>query len=247
MRRTLVFDFRANDSLFIPAGTTIPAGSKFSFFTECADVNEDDISALDEAQIMNFILASDRDLILSKLGVDAGSFIRCGVTRPVIADPSKKPGDIDLLICDGSRPQQTIAIQAKRVKIRANQRMNKLGNITDAVLQANLQREMGFHRNYLVVLVITDGRSRTENNVVFRGPTVETFGRIYDFTRNQSLHDDVGLIFIELTQPTGRSFRRMYDVGICIDKEARPVSQSATLTNRIRELMELNGVNPNVA
>src|SRR5205085_790051 len=167
--------------------------------------------------------------------------------RPVIADPSKKPGDIDLLICDGRRPHQTIAIQCKRVKIRSNQRMNKLGNITDAVLQANRQREMGFHRNYLAVLVITDGRSRTENNVVFRGPTAETFGRIYDFTHNQSLHSDVGLIFIELTQPTGKNFREMYDVGICLDKEARPLSQSAALTNRIRELMELNGIMPNTA
>lgn len=193
---------------------------------------------------MSFILGSDRDLILSELGADANSFIKCGVTQPVIAEPSKKPGDIDLLICDGGRPHETIAIQCKRVKIRANQRMNKLGNITDAVLQVNRQREMGFHRNYLAILVITDGRSRTENNVVFRGPTIESFSRIYDFTRNQPLHNDVGLIFIEITQPTGKSFRRMYDIGVCIDKEARPLTQSATLTNRIRELMELNGVKP---
>ena len=124
MRRNLVFNFRANDSLFIPAGTTTPAGSEFSFFKDCTQLNEDDISALDEAQIMSFILGSDRDMILSELGADdANSFIKCGVTQPVITDPSKKPGDIDLLICDGGRPHEAIAIQCKRVKIRANQRI----------------------------------------------------------------------------------------------------------------------------
>ena len=56
MKRNLVFNFRANDSLFVPAGTTIPAGSEFSFFKDYSHVNEDDISVLDEAQIMNFIL-----------------------------------------------------------------------------------------------------------------------------------------------------------------------------------------------
>lgn len=75
---------------------------------------------------MSFILGSDLDLILSKLGADAKSFLKCGVTQPVITDPSKKPGDIDLLICDGGRPHESIALQCKRVKIRANQRMNKL-------------------------------------------------------------------------------------------------------------------------
>jgi hypothetical protein len=240
MKRTLAFNFRANDSIFLRAGTTLRAGERLSFFTDNPGLDEDDVSVPDEAKIMNFILASsDRDLILGELGFNSDSFVRCGVTRPIITDPSKKPGDIDALICERGRPDQAVALQCKRVKVRDNQRVNKLGNITDAVVQANRQREIGFCRNYLAILVVTDGRSRTENNVVFRGPTPETFSRIYDFTRNQSLHEDVGLMFIELTQPTGKSFRRMNDIGVCIDKEARLLQQSPALTNRIRDLMDM--------
>ena len=238
VKRTLVFNFRANDSVLLPAGTTLRAGEHISFFTDNPSLDEDDVSVPDEATMMNFILTSpDRDLIVNELGFNSDSFVRCGVARPIITDPAKKPGDIDVLICERERPDRAVALQCKRVKVRDNQRVNKLGNITDAVVQANRQREMGFHRNYLAILVVTDGRSRTENNVVFRGPTHETFSRIYDFTRNQSLHEDVGLMFIELTQPTGKSFRQMNDIGVCIDKEAHPLQQSQVLTNRIRELM----------
>src|SRR5438270_304144 len=82
-----------------------------------------------EAKMMNFILASsDRDLILGELGFNSDSFVRSGVTRPIISDPSNKPGDIDVLICDKDRPDQAVALQCKRIKVRENQRVNKLGN-----------------------------------------------------------------------------------------------------------------------
>jgi hypothetical protein len=154
-----------------------------------------------------------------------------------------KPGDIDVLICQACRADTAIGLQCKRVKVEAldqeTDKVNKLPDVSRAVRQANLQRlNFGFHKNYLVVIIETYGALRTESNVAFRGPTSTTFKEIYEFPQRESLHDDVGVLFIKVTQPTSKSFRRMYELGVCLDKQARPLEQTPHLTNRIKELIE---------
>src|SRR5438552_4153482 len=92
MRRTLAFNFRTNDSISLPAGSTLQAVERLSFFTDYFGLNEDNVSEPDEAKIMDFILASsDRDLILTELGFNSNSFVKCGVTRPIIIDAQRNP------------------------------------------------------------------------------------------------------------------------------------------------------------
>lgn len=78
-------------------------------------------------------------------------------------------------------------------------------------------------------------------NVLFRGPSRETFKRIYEFPQRESLCDDVGIVFVEIVQPTGKSFKRMVNIGVCVDRGAGVLSQPTRLTNRIKEHMRLRG------
>lgn len=201
-----------------------------------------------EEDVIKWLMNSPaKKLLMDELSVDEDSFIAWSVTRPIIENTQEKPGDIDILICEGQSPEHAIAFQCKPVSVVAfNQDeddVNKIPDIKEAVLQANKQRDkLGFYKNYLVIIIKAYGRKRTGSNVLFRGPTSETLKRIYEFPQRESLHDDVGIVFIEIVQPTGKSFNKMVQVGVCLDKEAAVLNQTPNLTNRVREYMRSKGV-----
>lgn len=243
MKKWLVFETVAFDTHPVQAGTVIPAGSSIKTFSNYEDLEGENVTKIEEEAIIKWLLASPaKGLLLKVLEVEQAPFIAHSVRQPVVENPQKKPGDIDILICDGSRADQAIAIQCKAVKITAfNQEeddISKLPDIKDAVLQANKQRaNFGFHRNYLAVIVKAYGRKRTQYNVLFRGPTEDTMQLLYEFPQRESLHSDVGILFIDISQPTGKSYDQMAVVGICHDKQAALLEQTPNLTNRIKELM----------
>lgn len=125
---------------------------------------------------------------------------------------------------------------------QADDDLNKLSDLTKGVKQANFQRNnLGFHRNYLLIVMEAYGRKRSGSNTLFRGANQETLKVVYEFPMRESLHENVGVIFVEIAQPTGKSFGEMVVVGVCIDQEAARLDQSPGLTNRIRALMNLKG------
>ncbi len=63
------------------------------------------------------------------------------------------------------------------------------------------------------------------------------FNHIFD--QRESLHEDVGIIFVEIGQPTGKSFRKQVNICLRIDKEASKIDQTPSLTNRIKELFQV--------
>lgn len=243
MRKLLVFKTIAVDTLIFRAGQVINAGESFSLYSNYDDSSDDDVTKEGEDEILRWLLSSSaRNLILTELGAGARAFVAHSVRQPVIENSQTKPGDIDLLICEDGRADLAIAIQCKRVKVRAlNQAdddLNKLPDLTKGVKQANFQRNnLGFHRNYLLIVMEAYGRKRSGSNTLFRGANQETLKAVYEFPMRESLHEDVGVIFVEIAQPTGKSFSEMVVVGVCIDQEAARLDQPPRLTNRIRELM----------
>jgi hypothetical protein len=241
-KRILAFRSRVVDDLRIAAGTTIPAGTSFSFFTNYGDLDEEKVTGVSEPDILRDLLSSDaRNLILEELGVSSDCPMFFEVKNPVVQF-GEKPGDIDLLICSEGRADKAIGIQCKRVKVEAldqnEDKCNKISSIAGGVRQANLQRRnFGFHQNYVAIIIETYGRLRDKSNTVFRGPTSETFNEIYNITQDESLDEEVGILFLKITQPTGKSWRRMQQVSVCVDKPASCLDQTARLTNRVSELL----------
>jgi hypothetical protein len=243
MKKLLAFKTVAVDTLAFQAGTTIYAGQTFKLYGDYHELNDDNVTNEGEEKILQWILSSSgRELLLRELGVGSNAFVALSVRQPVVPAGQFKPGDIDLLICGDHRADQAIAIQCKRVKVKAFSQaeddFNKLSDVTAGIKQANLQRKnLGFHRNFLMIVIETYGQLRSSNNVLFRGPSRDTFSAIYQFPRRESLHPDVGVIFVMVSQPTGKSFKRMSVIGVCVDQEAARLDQTDELTNRISELM----------
>lgn len=250
MKKLLAFKTILIDSRFLPAGTILHAGESLDYFK--ADDHEEEELITEkkkhEEEIIKLILQSDaKRLLMRELGIWRNPFIDYSVREPVVENPQQKPGDIDLLICDNHRPERAIAFQCKAVSVVAHSQdeddVNKLPDIRKGVLQANKQREVfGFYKNYLMVVIKGYGKNRQRNNVLFRGPTEETFKQIYEFPQRESLHPDVGIVFMRIVQPTGKSFNKMVQFGVCLDQHAATLDQPARLTNRIKEHMRRRGI-----
>lgn len=97
-------------------------------------------------------------------------------------------------------------------------------------------RDLGFHLNYAMVLVVVDGTARSEFNFLARHTTPGQFNRVYDRVWNSPLHSDVGMIFIEISQPTGASVDNAGYIAIYVDKRAKPIEQPTSLTANVRQL-----------
>ena len=80
-------------------------------------------------------------------------------------------------------------------------------------------------------------RRRAEYNFISRGPSPGVFRRIYHITKDQPIHNDVGLIFVEITQPTRSNVDQSGMVAVCMDKPAIPLDQSPGITARVRQLI----------
>jgi hypothetical protein len=230
MKKLLAFKTIIVDSRFLPAGTTLRAGESLEYFKSDDHEEEELITEKKkhEEELIKWILQSDAKKITPE-------------------GTGKKPGDIDLLVCDNHRAERAIAFQSKAVSVVAHSQdeddVNKLPDIRKGVLQANKQREVfGFYQNYLMVIIKAYGKNRLGSNVLFRGPTEETFKQIYEFPQRESLHSDVGIVFMRIVQPTGKSFNKMVEMGVCLDQAAATLDQPTRLTNRIKEHMRRRGI-----
>jgi hypothetical protein len=188
--------------------------------------------------------ATPRELIGQHLGLPDRGRHFFSVTRPVIPPRCSKPGDVDWLCVDPEQPHPAMAAECKRVKVVAlrdgSDHVNKIVSLGDGT-KANSLASLGFHRTFLVVLIVVDERARTEHNVVSRGMAETTFHRIYDFPQRDSLNAEVGVVYIEVVQPSLRSVNIMAQIGVCVDQQAKPREQATELTNLIRDLLRRLG------
>lgn len=239
MRTRLKFKRIVFDSARLGPGI-IPAGSPLQFFIDPPSPDAESATGEPEKRIASWIFMEQpmaRNLILSELALADPCRLKLGVAEPVVQNRNAKPGDVDVLIFQQDQPHKAVALECKRVKVRAGvgaeDRVNKLQDIADGVQQVNALREMGFHRTYFALLIVVDGRHRIKYNTLCRGPSTQTMRQIYDFPLRGDLHPKVGVAFIQIIQPTGKSINEMASIGICVDRNAVPQEQSTDLTRRI--------------
>jgi hypothetical protein len=127
-----------------------------------------------------------------------------------IVPNAEGPGDIDVLVSTSPHHKNALAIEVKRVKIDADTfhtgMPGKLQDLRRGVQQASLLGRLQFSRAMLLVVVVTDGRERHRLNFAFRGPEVPMLRKaIEEFPDRKRLAANVGLAFIELTQPVDKA------------------------------------------
>lgn len=238
MRKSLEFKVITYDKRTVPA--SIHAEASETFFTDHLDSTSASVTKREETEITSWLLTHQlaKPLILGEITPRYNNpCIRFGVQHPIITTPNKKPGDIDVLVWDPPNPHQAVAIECKRVKVTAidtdQDTVNKIQGIGGGVAQANAMKELGFFSNYLAIFILVDGRLRTEYNVVHRGASDQTFHQIYEFPYRGQLSPDVGILFVEIIQPTGKVVDTMGYIGVALDRASVHGPQPTSLTNKI--------------
>lgn len=240
------------DTTLISAGT-YPARSKIAttLFSDDSRFSEESITNKDERQLVNELFVQDqfRQLLFPEICVPTNSFYKTHVVEPLVTNSQKKPGDIDVLICRADDPTQAVAVECKRVEVTAvsslDDDVHKINDIKNGANQTKAMRQMGFHRTFLCVIVQVDGRNRKEFNTLFRGLNSratfdgerKTRKTIYEFPQSGLFHEDVGFIFIEVIQPTGKSFESMGGICLRMERDAKRIDQPSELSNRVAALM----------
>jgi len=182
----------------------------------------------------------------SDLNLPRPAAVRFNVGEPLVGGGRQKPGDIDVLVCAPHQPDQAVAFECKRVKIKAEAfetlQVGKLAGLADSTHQVGGLHGIGFSRCFLLVFVAADGRERSQFNFAGRGPTAALVRCVDDAICGLTIHPDIGVVSVELVQPTARGFEDAGGAGIRVLRSASGQRQPPGLTKRVEEY--LRGGNP---
>lgn len=216
--------------------------TKLPFFTESED-NESSVVENTEDQILRWIISHrrlGRFLVEQFFADTTGIRAYLGIKEPFVV-ANQKPGDIDLLLIHPSMPDRSIAFEVKRVKaVAVNNELSKINGtekIRKGVIQVNKYQSLGFHQTYLMLIVLNDGRAKTSPNVALRSANTVDVQRIYSIPWNEPMHEDVGIVFVDLNQFTGRAIAQTGSMGVCVDKRAAFLEQTSEFTKRVDGLL----------
>lgn len=234
-----------------------PGGSRSSTLFEAVPRAHDGstyLTELDEKSIVRWLLLAPpaRQVLLEELRMPIHSFC-C----PEVVEPFYSPGerDLDLLLCPPLAPHEGVAIECKRVKVESinagEDRINKLHETLGGAVQANklYTGSYAFHQTYFAIITEADATVGQEIiNIPNRGVRSETkprrgdihrttFRQIVEFPGRDELNQNVGIVFIEIVQPSRISIDKQATVRVCVYRRAVPREQRENVTNRIRQIL----------
>ncbi|HXJ41328.1 MAG TPA: hypothetical protein VNH18_18750 [Bryobacteraceae bacterium] len=176
-------------------------------------------------------------VLLSQVGLGGRIVFDTNVISPFFRN--QKEGEIDLIAIPEGEPRLATAFEVKRFPIRRTpddewiildqSKWDKL------VSQCNRTAALGFHKVYGIVLTVADGRHHPAVSSLHRGSAERTFQQLYQFTHSHSLHPCIGLVFLEIVQPTARNWTDFGMVAAALDKQADPVEQSGNLSEQVEK------------
>lgn len=242
-----------HDRIYVNPETVIAAGEYhlWSPYNTLLQSDGDSLDKLKESAAVEWIVSTESgQRLFQRLGFSPSCYVATEVKEPVIENSNQKPGDIDLLVFD--RPDEATAVQVKCVKVESytqaeDWNVKKLPDIRDVTEQVNRQcARMKFNRNYMMIVVLTSSVVRTEAhldkgivNLLLSGATAGSYQQIYDVQQKLSLDENAGVIYLEIIQPTARSFRHQAVILTCVARNAQSLAQPVELTNRIRAYQAL--------
>lgn len=165
------------------------------------------------------------------------------VPTTCIIPNAEGPGDIDVLLTSSPGYEFTVAIEVKRVKIGTDSfhtwMPRKLQGLRRGVRQASLLGTLQFSRAFLLVVVVTDGRERHGLNFAFRGPEVPELRKAIDeFPDRERLAPNIGLAFVEVTQPIDKPIADAGSIGIRVHRRPEVLAQPDAVTVALKAYFE---------
>ncbi|MGA9509538.1 MAG: hypothetical protein WBV55_13050 [Candidatus Sulfotelmatobacter sp.] len=206
------------------------------------------ITELSESALVQWMVKQARAKVFSELGMSHSALYRCEVLEPFY---SHTEGDLDLVLWEGDAPQEAVAVECKRVKVKTldsnSDNVNKLEDVTQGVRQANrLYDKFAFFQTYLMIMTAVDASRQDETNIPCRGISstrspdygeTGTLRKIVEFPEHDTLNPNIGIIFVEFVQPSEVSFERCGSLGFYVHRAAQPRMQLENVTNRLLTLI----------
>ena len=246
----LTFRQLSFDTVHFPAGSRIPAKTEMFQTDPYLIGGSHQVMDMDERSLVQWLMSfvPVRSLIFEELGRRPMSFYRPEVVQPFY---SCGEGEMDLLVCEPQAPHEALIMEAKRVKVEIvnpeRDIVHKIKDIAAGVRKANLRYEQfAFFQHYLAVITVVDASGQHESNIPCRGLRSDTndlysdrktFTRIVDFPRRDTLRPEIGIVFMEIVQPSRLAFDLRANFRICVQHRAQPREQGRNVTNRVAELM----------
>ena len=176
-------------------------------------------------------------ILCDELDIPNGYMWGLEIKDPIIKYATKKPGDIDAILCHNSDPRKSIAFESKKVKIRFTETkesiINKVESLRKGVEQVNALSKLGFYKCYLLVMIVTDGGNLQGEDQIFKRASNKDLDRIYNFDGYRNLESNIGIILCLITQLSGKSLNMNNAVAIREHKKAIPQEQPGNLNDDI--------------
>ncbi len=220
-----------------------PGQSTGTFFQDRTQSAPDE-TGRPEKELVRWLMAEPipRSLLLKKIALDGAAKDAQGVIRPFITNPETPPGDIDLLLAVPNAPHRAVALECKRVRVRAGendgQRVNRLEGVGRAVVQVEGLCKIGFSLTYLAMIAIAHDLSDTDYNFLFRGPRETTFTRIVHVLEELPLPEPVGILYVEIAQPVSASIDTAAVICAGILRRARVCDQTNDLSMTVARFFQ---------
>ena len=211
------------------------------------------VTEFDEKSMIRWLMLcpASRALMRDELRLPSDAYFGSAIVRPFYA-PGE--GDIDLIVCPRLSPHRAVAVECKRVKVEivnsGQDRVNKLQDVAGGVRQANklYKGRFGFFETYLAVIAEVGASEQEGENIPLRGlrshstpergdTKTTTFRQLVEFPGRDELDEEIGIVFIEIAQPSRLSIDRQATVRVCIYRRAKKRDQCDVVTNRILELL----------
>jgi hypothetical protein len=212
-----------------------------------------DITDLEEKPLVRWLMLNPwaRALVLEVLRLPPDATYRCEVVEPFYAPRER---DIDLILCPRLSPQLAIALDCKRVKVKGlnaeQDHVNKLGDVASGVDQANklYNGRNAFFQTYLCIITEAEAFDAAENvpnrgvrsyTKPARGDTGRTtFRQIVEFPGRDKLHSEIGIIHLEIAQPSRLSIDSRANIRAHVYRRATSRDQPDSVTKRVIEIMQ---------
>lgn len=219
----------------MPAATHDPS---MDFFGPSLDSGES-IDHTHEREILRW-LASRADLLpllLGSIGLNGPVAFDAAVTTPF--RPRHKSCDIDLLAVPTEDPRSAVAIQAKRFKVTHGESGDSVSldgsKLDDLIRQCNETRAWGFDRVSGLVVVMMDGQRHPAASLPYRRSSPDTFRHLYQFVKSRPLEPGIGMVFMEIVQPTMAGLDELGFLAVGIDEVARSQGQTGAFSERVAQ------------
>jgi hypothetical protein len=201
------------------------------------------ISDNTEADLVSFMLGSRHSMLYGTHGIDARFDRQDRIKTAVERSRYRRDleGDFDIVVVPPARPEESVSLQVKRIKVSATGavtgRPNGLTGIAKGIEQANDDAALGFKFVYLVVFIVIDTRLKNAGRFTYEGPTPEMRWLIDDAIRPIGLDPRVGLMTCEEVQTMDQPAFTVGTGHIALKRTATAAPQSRMLTTWLDSLV----------